>query len=139
MQLGVTTASGQFVRIPNTSRRTVLAERCRVATGLRQRVLGLHLWPQLQPGEGLLLPGANSIDTTFMKYDMDAVFIDDQRRVTKVVHAMKPWRIVPLARRAKACIELPSGTAASSETQVGDQLELIPIDAQSEDVPPSPS
>ena len=71
-----------------------------------------------------MLPGANSIDTTFMKYDMDAVFIDAERRVTKVVHAMKPWRIVPLARGAKDCIELPSGAAAASATQIGDQLEL---------------
>lgn len=75
-----------------------------------------------------MLPGANSIDTTFMKYDMDAVFIDADERVTKVVHAMKPWRIVPIARRAKACIELPAGAAATSGTEVGDQLRLVPLD-----------
>jgi uncharacterized protein len=125
----VAASAGRFVRVRNATRGTVVADRCRVATGLRQRVLGLHLWPQLQPGEGLLLPGANSIDTTFMKYVMDAVFVDDQGRVTKVVHRMKPWRIVPLARRAKDCVELPAGAAEASATEVGDQLAFEPVES----------
>ena len=109
------------------TRGTLIADRCRVAQGLRQRIFGLHLWPQLREGEGLLLPGANSIDTTFMRYVMDAVFIDGDRRVTKVVHDMKPWRIVPLARGAKDCIELPAGAAAKAQTQVGDELRLVDV------------
>ena len=117
----------RFVRVENLTRGTVLAERCRVAHGMRQRIFGLHLWPQLAEGEGLLLPGANSIDTTFMRYVMDAVFIDGDRHVTKVVHDMKPWRIVPLARGAKDCIELPGGAAAKAQTQVGDELRLVDL------------
>ncbi len=117
----------RFVRVENVARGTVVAERCRVAQGIRQRIFGLHLWPELQTGEGLLLPGANSIDTTFMRYVMDAVFIDGDRRVTKVVHDMKPWRIVPLARGAKDCIELPGGAAAASGTEVGDELRLVDL------------
>ncbi len=123
----MTRRASRFVRIENVTRGTAVAERCRVAHGMRQRILGLHLWPQLQSGEGLLLPGANSIDTTFMKYAMDAVFIDGERRVTKVVRDMKPWRIVPLARGAKDCIELPAGAAAASETQVGDELRITDV------------
>jgi uncharacterized membrane protein (UPF0127 family) len=117
----------RFVRIENVTRSTVLAERCRVAQGVRQRIFGLHVWPELREGEGLLLPGANSIDTTFMRYVMDAVFVDGDRRVTKVVHDMKPWRIVPLARGAKECIELPGGAAAKAQTQVGDELRLVDL------------
>jgi uncharacterized membrane protein (UPF0127 family) len=117
----------RFVRIENVTRSTVLAERCRVAQGVRQRIFGLHVWPELREGEGLLLPGANSIDTTFMRYVMDAVFVDGDRRVTKVVHDMKPWRIVPLARGAKDCIELPGGAAAKAHTQVGDELRLVDL------------
>jgi uncharacterized protein len=117
----------RFVRVENVTRSTVIAERCRVAEGVRQRIFGLHLWPELRDGEGLLLPGANSIDTTFMRYVMDAVFIDGDRRVTKVAHGMKPWRIVPLARGAKDCIELPGGAAAKAQTHVGDELRLVDL------------
>ena len=120
-------SASRFVRVENVTRGTVLADRCRVAQGLRQRIFGLHLWPQLREGEGLLLPGANSIDTTFMRYVMDAVFIDGDRRVTKVVHDMKPWRILPLARGAKDCVELPAGAAAEAQTQVGDELRLVNV------------
>ena len=120
-------SASRFVRVENVTRGTVVAERCRIAQGIRQRIFGLHLWPQLAEGEGLLLPGANSIDTTFMRYVMDAVFIDADRRVTRVVHDMKPWRIVPLARGAKDCIELPGGAAAASGTEVGDELRLVEL------------
>ena len=120
-------SESRFVRIENVTRSTVLAKRCRVAQGVRQRIFGLHVWPELREGEGLLLPGANSIDTTFMRYVMDAVFVDGDRRVTKVVHDMKPWRIVPLARGAKECIELPGGAAAKAQTQVGDELRLVDL------------
>ena len=116
------------IRVRNLTRGTIVAERCRVARGLPERVLGLHLVPQLKAGEGLLLRGANSIDTTFMKYVMDAVFVDGERRVTKVVGRMKPWRIVPLARGAKDCVELPAGAAEASGTHVGDQLAFEPIE-----------
>jgi hypothetical protein len=118
------TRASRFVRVENATRGTTLTDRCRVAQGIRQRIFGLHLWPQLTEGEGLLLPGANSIDTMFMRYVMDAVFADGNGRVTKVVHDMKPWRIVPLARGAKECIELPAGAAARSGTEVGDQLRI---------------
>ena len=117
----------RHVRIENVTRGTVLAEQCRVAQGLVQRIFGLHLLPKLRQGEGLLLPGANSIDTTFMGYVMDAVFIDGGGRVTKVVHEMKPWRIVPLARGAKDCIELLGGAAAASGTRVGDVLRAVEL------------
>lgn len=120
-------SASRFVRVENVTRGTVVAQRCRVAQGIRQRIFGLHLWPELRDGEGLLLPGANSIDTTFMKYVMDAVFVDGGGRVTKVVHEMKPWRIVPLARGAKDCIELPAGAAARSGTQVGDEIRMTEL------------
>jgi uncharacterized membrane protein (UPF0127 family) len=63
-----------------------------------------------------------------MGYVMDAVFIDGGGRVTKVVREMKPWRIVPLARGSKDCIELLGGAATATRTQVGDELRLVDIE-----------
>jgi uncharacterized membrane protein (UPF0127 family) len=89
-----------------------------------QRIFGLHLVPRLQPGEGLLLPGSTIIDTAFMSYPIDLVFLDGQRHVTRVVHHMKPWRMVVSAHGGRDCLELPAGAAAASHTAVGDQLVL---------------
>jgi uncharacterized membrane protein (UPF0127 family) len=114
----------RYVRVSNAERGTVLAERCRVATGLFQTVFGLHLLPRLAQGEGLMLPGATTIDTTFMHYAIDLVFVDRERRVTKLVPALAPWRIVWGSAGGRDCIELPAGALEGTGTQVGDRLSL---------------
>jgi uncharacterized membrane protein (UPF0127 family) len=117
----------RFVRVENTTRGTVLAERCRVAGSVRERILGLHLLPRLGRGEGLILPGATTIDTTFMGYPIDLVFLDRSNRVTRVVHDMRPWRMVLSGGGGRDCLELPAGAASASGTERGDQLELVAL------------
>ena len=95
-----------------------------MATGLIQVVFGLHLLPRLAAGEGLLLPGATTIDTTFMRYDIDLVFVDRQRRVTKLVPRLIPWRIVWGAGGGHDCLELPAGALEGTLTEIGDRLSL---------------
>ena len=111
-------------RITNSTRGSVVAEQCRIARGITQRIFGLHLLPQLTTGEGLLLPGATTIDTTFMGYPIDLVFLDTSRRVTRVVPDMAPWRMVLSGHGGHDCLELPAGAAERSDTVVGDQLVL---------------
>jgi uncharacterized membrane protein (UPF0127 family) len=115
-------ASYDILRVENATRTSEVAGQCRVARGIVQGILGLHLLPRLQAGEGLLLPGATTIDTTFMGYPIDLVFLNRERRVTRVVHEMKPWRMVISANGGRDCLELPAGAAAASRTEVGDQL-----------------
>ena len=117
----------RIVRIDNQSRGTTLAERCRVARGPIQTILGLHLLPRLQPGEGLLLPGATAIDTTFMGYAIDLVFLDRSRRVTRTVSRLKPWRFAMWNPGARDCLELPAGALEGTGTRTGDQLTITPV------------
>jgi uncharacterized membrane protein (UPF0127 family) len=112
------------VHIRNATRNTVVAERALVAQSMARRILGLHLLPRLQPGEGLLLPGATTIDTTFMGYPIDLVFLDRSGRVTRVVPALPPWRMVLRTAGGRDCLELPAGAAAASGTAAGDQLVI---------------
>jgi uncharacterized protein len=58
----------------------------------------------------------------FMRYAIDAVFLDRNQRVTKVVPGLKPWRVVWWARGARDCLELPAGALGGTDTQAGDQL-----------------
>ena len=117
----------RLVHVVNETRGTVPAERCRVAGSIRERVLGLHLLPPLAGSEGLLLPGATTIDTTFMSYPIDLVFLDRSISVTRVVHDMRPWRMVLSGGGGRDCLELPAGAAAASRTQRGDQLSVIDL------------
>lgn len=116
-----------MVRVENVTRDTVPAERCRVAGSMLQRILGLHLLPRLEAGEGLLLPGATTIDTTFMGYPIDLVFLDRSNRVTRIVNDLRPWKMVLSGGGGRDCLELPAGAAAASGTEPGDQLSLLDL------------
>jgi uncharacterized membrane protein (UPF0127 family) len=110
--------------VRNETRGMLVAPSCRIARGIAQRILGLHLLPRLGDGEGLLLPGATTIDTTFMGYAIDLVFLDRQRRVTRVVPNLPPWRMVMRTHGGRDCLELPAGAAEASGTQAGDVLSI---------------
>ena len=114
----------RFVSVRNQTRDTSIAGRCRVAVSLARRILGLHLLPRLLPGEGLLLPGATTIDTTFMSYPIDLVFLDRSHRVTRVVAELPPWRMVVRTYGGHDCLELPAGAAGASGTVAGDILAI---------------
>jgi uncharacterized membrane protein (UPF0127 family) len=112
----------RYVRVTNTARNRVLAERAKVAETILQRVFGLHLLPTLKVGEGLLLPGSTTIDTTFMGYPIDLVFLDSSKRVTRTVTNLKPWRFAMWNPGASDCLELPAGALEGTGTAAGDQL-----------------
>ena len=114
----------RYVRIDNLTRGSTVAEHCRLAGSILQRIFGLHLVPRLESGEGLLLPGATTIDTTFMGYAIDLVFLDRSLRVTRIVPSLPPWRMVLRSDGGRDCLELPAGAAAASGTQAGDQLAM---------------
>jgi uncharacterized membrane protein (UPF0127 family) len=118
----------RYVRIDNVTRGSTVADRCRVAGSILQRIFGLHLVAQLKAGEGLLLPGATTIDTTFMSYAIDLVFLDRSLRVTRTVPNLRPWRMVLRTDGGRDCLELPAGAAAASGTQAGDQLAFTEAD-----------
>ena len=87
------------------------------------RMRGLMGRGGLPAGEGLLLRPAPSIHTAFMRFPIDAVFLDRSLRVLAVVERLRPWRTAS-KRAARAVLELPAGEAARRDVRVGDRLEL---------------
>lgn len=117
----------RLVRIENQTRGTVIADRARVASSLRDRTVGLLGTGELARGDGLFIEHAPSIHMFFMPYAIDAVFVSATGRVTRVVADLKPWRVVWWARGARDCLELPAGATDESGTQVGDALVLVDL------------
>ena len=64
----------------------------------------------------------------FMRFPIDAIFVDRGGRVVRVVERLGPWRLASGARGARECIELPAGAAALSGTQAGDELSYEPAE-----------
>ena len=102
---------------------TVVCERVSLADSPVARMRGLLGRDGLEEGQGLLLQPASSIPTFFMRFPIDAVFLDRNLVVVGVHDAIEPWRTAS-QRGAKAVLELPAGESSRRGLSVGDQLTL---------------
>ena len=111
------------IRVTNRDRGTVLAEAADVADTSAKRRTGLLNHTKLDPGEGLWISPCESVHSFGMKFSIDVVYLDKQKKVKKVRREM-------VARRISACftahsvLELPVGVIDASRTEPGDQLEF---------------
>jgi uncharacterized protein len=99
----------------------VVCEECLVADRPLARMRGLLGRTDLPRGEGVLLRPAGSIHTFFMRFPIDAVFVDREGVVVDVEHALKPWRTAR-RRGAHAVLELAAGEADARGVAAGQQL-----------------
>src|SRR5688572_16024989 len=111
------------------------AEICRrvtVAGSWLARGRGLMGSPPLAPGEGLYLPGTNSIHMLFMRFPIDCLFVgspraDGSREVVAVRERLYPWRgVVWWVRGARGAVEMLAGTLAAAGVRRGDYVRLDP-------------
>lgn len=110
------------MEICNSGRGTTLASNCRIAKTFLTRFKGLMGMKDLERGSGLIIAPCNSIHMFFMKFPIDAVFLDKNNKVVYMVDNLKPWRVSKIVSGARSVLELPIGTIKSSGTQTGDQL-----------------
>jgi uncharacterized protein len=104
-----------------------LAERVEVAVTRRDRRKGLLGRTDFEGSSALIIAPCFSIHTMFMRFDIDAVFVDDDGRAVKVVRNLVPWRIAANAS-AHAVVEFPAGTLRDADVTVGDRLYLRAAD-----------
>jgi uncharacterized membrane protein (UPF0127 family) len=116
--------------VRNTDRDTVLITNGKLHSSFWARFWGLMLRKGVAEGGGILLTKSNSIHSFFMRFRFDAIFLDNDDRVVKVVPAMRQWWMAFGGRGAKHTLELPAGVAERTGTVKGDQLVFdAPIDA----------
>jgi len=104
--------------------------RLNVASSFFARFMGLMGRRTLADGEGLFLPGTNSIHMLFMRFPIDCVFVgapraDGAREVVGIRERLAPWRgVVWWVRGARGAIEVPAGSLAASGLRRGDYVRL---------------
>jgi uncharacterized membrane protein (UPF0127 family) len=101
----------------------VVCDTCLLADSPVLRLRGLLGRRALAGGEGLLLRPTGSIHTWFMRFPIDAVFLDRELRVLRVASDLGPWRTAA-ARKARAVLELRAGEATRRGVAVGDVLSV---------------
>jgi uncharacterized protein len=109
--------------IVNQSRGGVVCEATEIADNPWTRLRGLLGRSQLPPGSGILLKPAPSIHSAFMRFEFDAVFLDREMKVLRVVERLPPWK-ARAAKGSKAVLELSAGEASRRGVQVGDELAV---------------
>ncbi len=103
----------------------VIVERVVIASSYWARFWGLMGRRTLGGDEGLLIEPCSSIHTMFMRFAIDVIFLDKERRVVKVA-TVPPFRAA-LGRGAHAVLEVPAGTARRKGLKVGDLLSLTSL------------
>ena len=73
-------------------RRTILGVDAEVAETFAERAKGLIGRAGLASGTGMLITKCNCIHTLFMRFPIDATFLDRKGGVVKVVRNIRPWR-----------------------------------------------
>ncbi|MCW2924476.1 MAG: putative secreted protein [Thermoleophilia bacterium] len=94
-----------------------------------RRMRGLLGRGALAPAEGLWIDPCNAIHMFFMRFPIDAVFLDEGMQVVRVHEDLRPWRMARGGKHAHSVLELPQGKAAFFNIRVGDRLQVLANDA----------
>jgi uncharacterized protein len=114
--------------VHNLTRDSVLANRLETASGLWAKFMGLMGRASLRRDYALWLPDSNGIHMMFMRFPIDAVFLDrpgadSARRVVSVRRELRPWTgLVPFVRGGNGVLELPAGVVEATGTTAGDVI-----------------
>lgn len=99
-----------------------MAARVVLAATSRQRRKGLLQFTETEEWNALWIVPCEAIHTFFMKFAIDAVFLDRRLRVTKVKTNLLPFRMAA-SLRAHSVLELPTGSVTRARIRVGHQLQ----------------
>lgn len=98
----------------------VISENISMADTFFTKLMGFMFRPRPTDDSGILFK-TNSIQTHFMRFDLDVVFMTADHQVVKIIRGLKPWRITRFYFKAKYTLELPAGLLPASVKE-GDVL-----------------
>src|SRR3984957_20786831 len=75
-------------------------------------------------GRGLWIRPCRGVHTLAMAFPIDVVYLDRAGTVVHVEHDLQPWRFSPIRMQSASVLELPTHTAARTETVLGDKIEI---------------
>lgn len=120
----------RLVKVIDSTRGLTVADKVRVSETPSERRSGLLGTESLSENEGMLIVPCRQVHTLGMRYPIDVVFLDADYRVIRVTVELKPWRLSPFVRRAKAVLELRAGRVKKAGLAEGDRLKIVPAGAK---------
>ncbi|HVM91195.1 MAG TPA: DUF192 domain-containing protein [Terriglobales bacterium] len=77
------------------------------------------------PGRGLWIKPSRGIHTFAMRFAIDAIYLDRDRKVVHLEEDLKPWRLAAVRIVAASVLEVPTGVIRGSSTMLGDQIDIL--------------
>ena len=114
----------RVVRVVDETRGTVVAEAAEVAESSLTRMKGLLGRKGLDAGTGLWIKPSSGVHTVAMKFAIDVIGLDKDRRVVKLWENLVPYRITSVHSNLRSVVELPAGRIAACNVAVGDVLQI---------------
>ncbi|MBF0479871.1 MAG: DUF192 domain-containing protein [Candidatus Omnitrophica bacterium] len=106
----------------NQSQNSLIVSRLEIADTFFSRANGLLGRNQISSDEGLLITRCNSIHMFFMKFSIDAVFLDKKNQVVGLVENIGPFQVSPVFWKADKVIELSAGSISIKKIILGNIL-----------------
>lgn len=102
-----------------------LSNNVTIAGSLLKRMKGLLGKKEMQTGEAMWIKLCKSIHTFGMRFPIDVAFLNTKNKVIAIVNNLKPNRLTRIYFSAVSVLEMPAGTLNTSDTRVGDEIEII--------------
>ena len=93
-----------------------------LAETLPARMQGLLGHPSLARDTGMLLRPCRSIHMWFMRFPIDAAFLDADLRILKISRGLRPWQLAFAPRKTTSVLETAEGAMAA--VNIGDVLTV---------------
>jgi len=103
----------------------VLAESAAKADTAFSRLKGLLGRESIGAQEALIITRCRSIHMFFMKFAIDALFVNKNNEVIGAVENIKPFQMSPYFLFSSYVIELPAGKIQESHTEKGDVVVIF--------------
>lgn len=113
--------------VVDETRRTVIAERMQRADTFMRRLVGLLGRDGLEADEALWISPCRGIHTMWMRFAIDAVFLDMDLKVVAVRENVAPWKSTGFIKGASSVLELPEGAIRRTALTIGDQIGFVPF------------
>ena len=126
------------MRISNETKSLALTTDAKFATSFFSRLLGLMLSHKrdlvlVSPKEDVV---SSTIHMAFMRYSIDVIWADAEKKVVEVMHGVPPfsllkpatWKTYAPKKPAKYVIELGKGKAGN--TEIGDEIRFLGAGAE---------
>lgn len=116
-----------MVRVENTNRQTSLIHTGRLANNRWTRLRGLIGVRELAEGQGIIIEPCHGVHCMFMSIPIDVIYVNKQHQVVALDKAMRPWAVGKIYRDSRYVVEVPAGTIDRTRTEIGDQLQIVPV------------